>query len=81
MIVKKIVFLWIALFLLSSITLNWLTGHFFGRSMVNIIALYIIPLLFLRHPNREVKVGAVISLIPGLLFMILYYIIRPLLLS
>lgn len=76
---KKIVFLWIGLFLVSSTALNQLTGHFWDKSPINIVSLFIIPLLFSLHPNKEVKVGAIVSLIPGLLLMVLYYVVRPLL--
>lgn len=77
--IKKIVFLWITIFLLSSYALNQLTGYFFNKSPINILSLFIIPLLFSRHKNKEVKIGAIISLIPGLFLMILYYVVRPLL--
>jgi len=77
--IKKIVFLWIGLFLLSSYAFNQLTGYFWDKSPINIVSLFIIPLLFSIHKNKEVKVAAIISLLPGLFLMFMYYVVRPLL--
>lgn len=71
---------WALLFFTLSIVLNQITGSILGRHPINVFALVVIPLIFSFWPDETIKRGAKVALLPGVLLLVLYYVVRPLLL-
>lgn len=71
---------WIVIFVLLSFVLNQITGLIFGRHPINILSLLIIPLIGSIVAKGKARTAAKLSMLPGLIILFLYYVVRPLLL-